>query len=94
MQAIVAAVDRIESNDGSKASKSNNSETSGKLAAGKVAKGGPGKENTKPAAKKNKATVTTNKPRKKSEKPRMKSAYTMFCAAQRPIIKGEHPPLG
>jgi hypothetical protein len=40
MQAIVAAVDRIESNDGSKASKSNNSETSGKLAAGKVAKGG------------------------------------------------------
>ena len=87
LQAIVGAAEDAQTSGKSRASKNSSAATATKPA-GKKAKASSGKENVKPAAAKKAKGTPDKKPRKKSDKPRNKSGYNMFCAAQRPILKG------
>ena len=89
MQAIVGAAEEAQTSGKSRASKNSSVATATKPAGKKAkTKASSGKENVEPAAAKKAKGTPDKKPRKKSDKPRNKSGYNVFCAAQRPILKG------
>lgn len=87
----MGAAGEVQASGNSKASKNSSSkEAAAKPVIGKLK---AGKENSKPTAGEKAKDTAVKQARKKSDKPRNKSGYLMFCAAQRPILKGDYSTL-